>query len=103
MRLTAGERAALEEAAARVGLTAAAYVRAKCIGTPTDRASRRPTVERAALAQMLAQLGKCGSNLNQIARVLNSTASAPHDIPAALDDFRAACAAIMRALGKGAA
>jgi hypothetical protein len=61
---------------------------------------RRPPVERAALAQLLAQLGKCGSNLNQIARVLNSGGNTPEGIPDAIDAMRAAAAEIMRTLGK---
>jgi hypothetical protein len=67
---------------------------------PMTRATRRPSIERTALAHLLAQLGKCGSNLNQIARGLNSGGDVPSDIPAALADFRAACAAIMRTLGR---
>jgi hypothetical protein len=99
-RANAAERAELEAAAERVGLTLGSYIRARALAKPATRATRRPTVEQAALAQLLAQLGKCGSNLNQMARVLNSGGDVPRDIPEALADFRAACADIMRALGR---
>jgi len=101
MRCTPGEYAQLAVAAERAGLTVGAFMRQQCLGTAGPRATRRPPVERAALAQILAQMGKCGSNLNQIARVLNSSGDAPLGIPDAIADFRAVCAEIMRALGRG--
>jgi hypothetical protein len=100
VRLTPDEHAAMEAAAERAGQSVASYVRQQCIGTPGPRAVPRPPVERAALAQLLAQLGKCGSNLNQIARVLNSGGDEPDGIPDAIADFRATCGDIMRALGR---
>lgn len=101
MRCTPSEHARLEAAAERAGLTVGAFMRHQCLGTPGPRAVRRPSVERAALAQLLAQLGKCGSNLNQIARVLNAGGgSAPGSIPQAVDDFRTVCADILLVLGK---
>ncbi len=100
VRLTDDEDAAITAAAERAGQSVAAYIRQQCIGAPGPRAVPRPPVERAVLAQLLAQLGKCGSNLNQIARVLNSGGDAPEGIPAAIEDFRAVCADIMRALGR---
>jgi hypothetical protein len=99
MRCTPSEYAQLEAAAEQAGLTVGAFMRRQCLGTPGPRATRRPPVERAALAQLLAQLGKCGSNLNQIARVLNSGGDTPDGITDAIADFRAVSAEIMRALG----
>lgn len=103
MRCTPAELAQLEAAAERTGLTVGAFMRQQCLGTPGPRAARRPPVERAALAQLLAQMGKCGSNLNQIARVLNSGGDVPEHIPEAITEFRTVCAEIMRALGRDAA
>lgn len=100
IRCTAAEHAQLQEAAERAGLTIGAFVRQRCLGSAGPRAVRRPPVERAALAQLLAQLGKCGSNLNQIARVLNSGGDTPSDITAAIDDFRAAVGDIMQVMGR---
>jgi hypothetical protein len=99
-RATAAERAELDALAERAGLSLSSYVRGCALSAPTTRAVRRPTVERAALSQILAQLGKCGSNLNQIARVLNSGGDEPYDIADAIGDFRAACGAVMGAMGK---
>lgn len=99
MACTAEERAQLEAAAERAGLTVSAYMRHQCLGTPGPRAVRRPPVERAALAQLLAQLGKVGSNLNQIARALNSDRQVlPSDIGEAVAEVRAAALAISATL-----
>lgn len=100
MRCTPAEYAQLEAAAERAGLTTGGFMRMQCLGTAGPRAARRPPVERAALAQLLAQLGKCGSNLNQIARVLNSGGEEPPGLPVAITEFRTACADIMRVLGR---
>jgi hypothetical protein len=101
VRCTDDEFAQIEAAAERASLTVGAFMRRQCLGTSGPRAVRRPPVERAALAQMLGHLGKCRSNLNQIARVLNSGGDTPDGIPAAIAEFREACAAIMQALGYG--
>ena len=103
MRCTPAEYAQLEAAAESAGLHIGPFMRMQCLGTPGPRAARRPPVERAALAQILAQLGKCGSNLNQIARELNRGRDTPADIPEAIAEFRAVCADIVRVLGKSAA
>lgn len=99
MRCTHGELAQLEAAAERAGLSIAAFMRTQCLGTAGPRAQRRPPVERAALAQLLAQLGKCGSNLNQMARALNR-GDTPEGISAAVEAVRSAAGEIMRVLGK---
>jgi hypothetical protein len=70
-RASDAERAEIEAAAERTGLAVGAYVRSRVLEKPTTRATRRPPVERAALAQLLGQIGKIGSNLNQIARSEN--------------------------------
>ncbi len=102
-RASDSERAELEAHAERAGLSIGSYIRSRTLAEPTTRAVRKPSVERAALSLILAQLGKCGSNLNQIARVLNSGGDEPGDLLAAVDEFRAACAAVMRAMGKRSA
>jgi CubicO group peptidase (beta-lactamase class C family) len=101
MACTAGERAQLDAAAERAGMSVSAFMRRQCLGTAGPRAARRPPVERAALAQILAQLGKCGSNLNQIARALNSGVDVQLDIAAAVAEFRQVAADITRTLGRG--
>jgi hypothetical protein len=103
MACTPAERAQLDAAAERAGMTVSAFMRQQCLGTAGPRAVRRPPVERAALAQLLAQLGKCGSNLNQIARALNRGRDEPPYTGEAIQEFRAACDEITRTLrGKAA-
>ena len=98
MRLTPEERARLDERAERAGMTVSAYMRHQCLGEAGPRAVRRPPVERAALSQLLGQLGKCGSNVNQIARALNSDREIIHDIPQTIAEIRAAALAISATL-----
>jgi Bacterial mobilisation protein (MobC) len=71
-RLTEAERAQLEQAADRAGLSVSAYVRAQSLAEPVTRARRSPPVNRVALAQLLGHINHIGSNVNQIARQLNS-------------------------------
>jgi hypothetical protein len=80
IRCTPEEHACIIVAAERVGLSVGAYVRMQCIGKPGPRAIRRPTVEAMVVAQLVAHLGKVGSNLNQIARVVNSGGNVPPDL-----------------------
>jgi len=54
------------------GLTLASYLRACALGTPGPRARRSPPVNAEALARATAALNKVGSNINQIAHVLNA-------------------------------
>ena len=64
---------------AATGLSAGTLIRRALLNTPPPPATRRPGPEREALARLLAEcarikgeLGKHGSNLNQIAYYLNS-------------------------------
>ena len=98
MACTPEERAQLEAAAERAGMTLSTYMRYQCLGAAGPRAVRRPPVERAALAQLLGQLGKVGSNVNQIARALNSDRQLAHDIAATLADIREAALSISATL-----
>lgn len=88
-RLSPGEQAEIEAAADRAGLTLGSYVRARVLAQPTTRAVRRPPANKAALARLLGEAGRIGSNVNQMARQLNSGRDA-----AALADL----AAMRRAL-----
>ena len=62
------EFAELEEAASRAGLTRASYQRVQSLATPKTRSTRRAPIDREMLAKLLGQLGKIGSNLNQLTR-----------------------------------
>lgn len=72
IRLSIIERAVIDEAAERAGLTAGSYARQVLLGAPTPRQVRRPPVEKRELVRLLGELGHIGSNLNQIARAGNS-------------------------------
>lgn len=71
IRLTEAERAEIDAAAARGGLTAGSYARQVLLAAPPPRQVRRPPIERKELARLLGEFGHIGSNINQIARVLN--------------------------------
>lgn len=98
MRCTADELAILNAAAERAGLTVGAFMRKQCLGEAGPRAVRRPPVEQAALSQLLGQLGKAGSNLNQIARALNMGEEISADHAAAIAAIREAGLAISATL-----
>ena len=100
VRLTPAERGALDGAAERAGLSLAGYARATLLTAPPVRQARRPPVERAELVRLLAQLGKIGSNVNQIARVLNSGGDTPPELVGVPEDIATIRAAIMAALGR---
>ena len=102
VRCTDTELATIAAAAARAGMTVAAFMRQQATGTPGPRSIRRPQVDRVELARVLAALGRYGSNVNQLARSANMG-----EIPAAAELAEAAAAALemrdmlMRALGRG--
>lgn len=102
IRVSAAERAELEEAAERVGLTLGSYIRECVLATPKTRAVRRPAVEQKLLAQLLGQLGKVGGNIHQIVKHMNfGNGVVREDLRSALASFEQAAADIMAAMGRG--
>lgn len=101
IRLDDIEYVLLDEHARLSGLSRGAFLRAAALGSPGVRAQRAPTVNAEALAHATAALNKVGSNLNQIARVLNSGAApiAAHECAEVLADVRAAVARILDVVG----
>jgi hypothetical protein len=91
VRLTEAERAKVEAAAEAGRLSLSGYARALLMGEPTPGTKRRPPADAAELARLLGQLGKIGSNLNQLTRLGNQRQIVP---PAAL----AACVEEVAAL-----
>lgn len=101
IRVSDGERQEVEAFAEREGLTVASYIRSKSLATPTTRAMRRPPVEVITLSTLQASLNKIGSNLNQIAKRMNSGEMiAQSHIQAALAEHRQILAAIILTLGR---
>lgn len=103
IRLTDAERAALDSAAERAGLSLGSHIRKVLLDAPLPRQARRPPIERTELARLLGQLGKIGSNINQLAREVNSEGAEAFDridFGQAQDDLAAMRAALMEALGR---
>jgi len=86
IRCTAEEFNDAAANAAQSGLSVSAYARSAMLGKAGARAKARLPVDGQLLRQVLAQHGRYGNNLNQIAYVLNAEGS--HKVLEA--DFRAA-------------
>ncbi len=71
-RCTPAFRASVLAAAARAGLSLADYVHERLGGSPSRRAHRKRGPDDAALARIMAALGRSGNNLNQLLRRVNS-------------------------------
>ena len=95
------ERAEIEAAAERAGLTVGSYVRSRALAKPTTRAVRRPAVETAQLARLLGMLGAVGGTIQAIAQKHGGAEGvAAAEVRETLAAFREAAAAILQALGK---
>ena len=102
VRFLPDERAKLKEKARDTGLSVASFIRASALSTPGPRARRSPSVNAEALGRATAALNKVGSNLNQIAHVLNAgnASLTMRECFAALAETRAAAAAIREIVGR---
>ena len=102
-RWSAAEYETLATAAEQAGLPVGAYIRSLVLGAPGPRSRRRPFADQEALARLLGELGRIGSNVNQLARVANSGGSLPAEprLAAILDELAALRDATMKALGRG--
>ena len=101
-RVSAEERAELEEKAELAGLSLGSYVRQCVLTAPKTRTVRRPPIEQKLLAQLLGQLGKAGGNIHQILKHMNFGAGVMHsELRSALVSFEEAAGAIMEAMGRG--
>lgn len=106
LRLTASERAYLEEAAGNQPL--GAFIRARLFGEQesTRRTSRRPSLDHQKLALVLAELGRSrlSQNINQIAKAANCgtlrvSAGLNADLQSACADIRLLRETLLAALG----
>jgi hypothetical protein len=102
VRFLPDERATVEAKAREVGLSLAGFLRACGLGTAGPRARRSPPVNAEALGRATAVLNKVGSNLNQIARVLNAGGSGvtAREYNATLADVRVALTGILEIVGR---
>jgi hypothetical protein len=92
----------IDHKAQAAGMSLASYLRACALGSPGPRAKRSPPINAEALANATAALNKAGSNLNQIARVLNASrvTVAAHEYVAVLKDVRLALDQILEVVGR---
>ncbi|HEY4359730.1 MAG TPA: plasmid mobilization relaxosome protein MobC [Bryobacteraceae bacterium] len=92
----------IDNNARTAGLSRASYLRACALGSAGPRAKRSPPVNAEALAYATAALNKAGSNLNQVARVLNAGGSpvTAREYEAVLEEVRAAVARILEIVGR---
>lgn len=83
LRVTVAEKTLLASRSLSAGMTLSDWVRMKAIDTkPIGPSKVKP--EQEPFLRILAQLGKCGSNLNQIARQLNRKSdNAEFEVPVA--------------------
>ena len=98
-RYDASEFAELEDAASRAGLTRASYQRVQSLAKPKTRSTHRAPVEKQLLGRLLGQIGKIGSNLNQIARAANMGLGVRADLVGVMGELRGLIPTILRALG----
>lgn len=101
VRVSPEEAQTIRDMAERSGMSVGALVRRALLWTIPPRAQRRPAVEVQAVARLLGQLGKIGSNLNQLAHYANAgrNLALAHAVEPALRelaDMRLAC---LQALG----
>lgn len=101
-RLTPDEHAAITTLADKRGMSPGALIRQTLLKVPPGPNVRRPTADTKLLAKALAELGKIGSNINQIAYHLN--AGRPGDriedsLDAALRELLEWRTVLMQALG----
>lgn len=99
VRLTEAEQTALAERAERTGYSRAALVRYGLFQTPLPRAVSRPTVDHKVVAQLLGELGKIGSNVNQLAKHANAGRYQTHSVELAMRELLVLRASCLKALG----
>ena len=92
----------IDDKARTAGMSLASFLRQCALGSAGPRARRAPSVNAEVLAHAVAALNKAGSNLNQIARVLNAGApfSTAKESFAALAEVRAAASRILEIVGR---
>ncbi len=84
-RFDAEELERIRSNAARGGVPVAALIRQALLVLQPPRAVRRPTVDHQAVARLLGELGKIGSNLNQIAKHMNAGREGTDGVEVSID------------------
>ncbi len=102
IRFTPGQLEQLDQKASDAGMSIGAFARTVLLGDAGPRAVKRPPVQKAELARLLGELGKVGSNVNQIARAFNQHLATPsvQELTGIKAELVAMRTAIMQALGR---
>jgi hypothetical protein len=88
VRVDPVELAEIQAKAESAGLTVASFIRINTLENVITETRTAPSLDRILLSQLLGQLGKIGSNINQIARRMNEGGSVGADrVTAACDEF----------------
>lgn len=92
----------IDDKARTAGMSRASFARAALLGSAGPRAQRAPTVNAEALAHATVALNRVGSNINQIAKVLNAGGNSvtTNECFVTLAEVRAAVARILEILGR---
>jgi len=100
-RASDAEYAEAHEKASRAGLTVASYARAMMHSKEPVRAVPLPVIDRKLLRELLGELGKIGSNVNQLARASNARhAIKPEEVSAFFEAFIELREAVLVALSR---
>lgn len=95
------EFAELDDAASKAGMTRASFQRVQSLTTkPKTRSTRRAPIERQLVAKVLGQLGKIGSNANQIAHAAHLGQADRSEILHMVQEMRAVLPTLYHALGR---
>lgn len=76
IRVTPEDHARIVQAGAAQGLGPSSFARVavcKAVGLPSPNVRRKPDPVKQDIAKMLGEIGRIGNNVNQLARVANST------------------------------
>lgn len=99
VRLSEAEQLELAHRVELSGCSPAALIRHGIFDAPLPRAIPRPTVEHREVARLLAELGKIGSNINQLARHANAGRFQSNSIELAMRELLVLRSACLKALG----
>lgn len=100
VRFSASEAGQARKLAERSGLSLAALIRQSLFNVPPPRSARRPTANHKAIARLMGQLGKIGSNINQLAKHANAGRYQEASIELAMRDLMELRTACLQALGR---
>ncbi len=99
-RFSEAEASAIRKIAEQTGLSLGALLRHALLQVPAPHARHRPSVDHEAVARLLGELGKIGSNINQLAYYAHLGRFQSNSIELALRDLMELRLACLQALGR---